>query len=77
MNTPAATLTARLALHAICCARCSGIVPPEQAAHTPSGDWRCTDWHACAARRDTHRRIADALRAEGLPSEYDAGAVAA
>lgn len=75
--TPAATLTVCLALHAICCARCGGILPPERAEPAPSGDYRCKDWHACAYRRATHRRIADALRAEGLPSGYDAGAVAA
>jgi len=62
-STPAATLTVRIALHRVCCARCAGIVPPDQATHTLSGDYRCTDWHACAYRRAAHRRIADALRA--------------
>jgi len=62
-TTPAATLTARLALHAICCARYHGIVPPDQAEPAPSGEYRCLDWHACAYRRAQHRRIADELRA--------------
>lgn len=76
-TTPAATLTVRLALHAICCARCSGIVPVEQAEQIRGGHWCCRSWDDCRARRATHRRITDALRAEGPPSGYDAGKVAA
>ncbi len=61
--TPAATLTVRLVLHAICCVRCSGIVPVEHAERTERGHWRCRDFADCRSRRDQHRRIADELRA--------------
>ncbi len=71
--TPAATLTARLALHAICCVRCAGIVPPAWAERTERGHWRCRDFADCRYRRDQHRRIADELRRpEGTRSD-DAG----
>ncbi len=72
-TTPAATLTARLALHAICCARCHGIVPPDQAEPAPSGEYRCLDWHACAYRRAQHRRSADELRRPAGTRSDDAG----
>ncbi len=62
-TTPAATLTARLALHRICCVRCSGILSPDHAERTERGHWRCRDFADCRYRREQHRRIADALRA--------------
>ncbi len=68
ITTRAATLTVRLALHAICCARCSGIVPLEQAEQIRYGHWCCRSWDNCRARRATHRRIADALRADDAAS---------
>lgn len=71
--TPVATRTARLALHAVCCARCSGIVPVEQAERTARGHWCCRDFADCRDRRAQHRRIADELRA----GSDDAGEVAA
>jgi len=70
MTATLTTRPVRLALHAVCCGRCGGIVLAEQAERYPL-DWRCRDWHACAYRRATHRRIADALRAD------DRGEVAA
>ena len=54
----------RLALHAVCCARCSGIVLAEHAERTERGHWRCRDFADCRYRRAEHRRIADALRAD-------------
>lgn len=72
-TTPAATLTTRLALHAVCCARCAGIVPPAWAERAPNGEFRCTDLPRCRYRWDQHRRIADELRRpEGTRSD-DAG----
>jgi len=67
------TRTVRLALRAICCARCSGIVPPDHAERTERGHWRCRDFADCRYRREQHRRIADELRRpEGTRSD-DAG----
>jgi len=70
-STPAATRTVRRALHRVCCARCGGIVPPAWTERAPNGEFRCRNLPLCRYRRDQHRRIADALRAD------DAGAVAA
>lgn len=67
------TRTAQLALHAVCCARCSGIVPVEQAERTARGHWRCRDCTDCRDRRAQHRRIADALRRPAGTRSDDAG----
>lgn len=70
-RTARACITRTLVLVAVACARCDGTMPPEQAEQIRGGHWCCRSWDDCRARRATHRRIADALRAD------DAGAVAA